>query len=310
VQVKLSKLVAITLASLSAAILATIAITSPSPQSARADEPLLKVGKAHPEESYPAYDGKKPIFFLVLGSDSRSKQWSTIQHGHADVIQLVGLNPVKGRATILGFPRDSWVNIPGRGNNKINDAMAFGGPSGMVSQVESLTGIHIDYYAVSSFWHFRNLVHDVGGVDVRIPYDMNDHYSKAHFKKGRAHLGGRDALAFARNRHDPPGGDFGRSYNSGSLLIALLADYQKDFARSPARMLDWFGASLKNVTTDIPRDELMRLAFYAAAMSTKKVNNFVVPGSTGMEGPESVVHLSPSAKSMYNDLKQDGYIGK
>ena len=54
----------------------------------------------------------------------------------------------------------------------------------------------------------------------------------------------------------------------------------------------------------------MRLAFYASAMSPKKVNNFVVPGSTGMEGPESVVHLSSSAKSMYNDLKQDGYIGK
>ncbi|MCJ7831874.1 MAG: LCP family protein [Actinobacteria bacterium] len=309
-QVRFTRLVAFVLASLSIATLSVIAITSPSPQMARADEPLLKVGKAHPEESYPVYDGKKPIFFLVLGSDSRSKQWSTIQHGHADVIELVGLNPVKGKATILGFPRDSWVNIPGHGNNKINDALAFGGPAGIVSQVESLTGIHIDYYAISSFWHFRNLVHDVGGVDVQIPYAMNDHYSKAHFKKGKAHLGGRDALAFARDRHDPPGGDFGRSFNCGSLLISLLADYQKDFARSPARMLDWFGASLKYVATDIPRDELMKLAFYASAMSPKRVNNFVVPGTIGMEGPESVVHISPSANAMYNDLKQDGYIGK
>lgn len=309
-QVGPTRLIAVALVTLSVATLSVISLTSPSPQVARADEPLLKIGKAHPEESYPAHDGKKPIFFLVLGSDSRSKQWSTIEHGHADVTELVGFNPAKGQASILGFPRDSWVSIPGHGNNKINDALAFGGTAGMVAQVESLTGIHIDYYAITSFWNFRNLVHDLGGVDVDIPYPMNDDYSKSHFKAGKKHLSGKQALAFARNRHDPPGGDFGRSFNCGSLLISLLSDYQQAFKQSPALMFDWLGASMRNVHTDIPRDEMMRLAFYAADIPLKKVNNLVVPGSSGMEGTESVVHISSSANSMYADLEQDGYISR
>lgn len=309
-QVRPSRLIALTLSILSVATLSVVSLTAPTPDAARADEPLMKIGKAYPEETYPAYDGKKPIFFLVLGSDSRSKQWPTIEHGHADVIELIGFNPAKGRATILGFPRDSWVNIPGHGNNKLNDAMSFGGTAGIVAQVESLTGIRIDYYAITSFWNFRNLVHDLGGVDVDIPYPMDDDYSKSHFKAGKKHLSGKQALAFARNRHDPPGGDFGRSFNCGTLLISLLTDYQQAFKQSPALMLDWLGASLRNVRTDIPREELMRLAFYAAGMPLKKVNNFVVPGSTGMEGSESVVHISSSANSMYNDLEQDGFISR
>jgi LCP family protein required for cell wall assembly len=199
-------------------------------------------------------------------------------------MELVGLDPVKGRSSILGFPRDSWVNIPGHGMNKLNDAMYYGGPQGAVAEIEQLTGIHISYYVLTSFWNFRTLVHDIGGVNVDIPYAMDDSYSKAHFKPGERHLSGKQALSFARDRHDPPGGDFGRSFNCGSLLIDFLADFQQD--------------------------ELLQLGFLASQISLKNVNNFVVPGSTGMEGTESVVHISPSAQSYYDDLGADGYIAK
>jgi anionic cell wall polymer biosynthesis LytR-Cps2A-Psr (LCP) family protein len=186
--------------------------------------------------------------------------------------------------------------------------MYYGGPTGVVAEVEDLTGIHIDYYALTSFWNFRSLVHDIGGVDVDIPYPMKDSYSKANFKKGEQHLSGKQALAFARNRHDPPGGDFGRSFNCGTLLISFLRDFQEDFKQTPASVLSWLGAGLRNTRTDVPKDELLQLAFLASQIPVKNVNNFVVPGSTGMEGSESVVHLSSSAKSMYADLAKDGFI--
>lgn len=279
-----------------------------APEAQAQATPLLALKKAHRGETFPAFDGRKPIFILVLGSDSRSKQPEAIAHSRSDVIELVGINPKTHRATILGFPRDSWVNVPGHGMNKINDAMYFGGPDGAVSMIEGLTGIKIDYYALSSFYGFRTMVRELGGVDVVIPYDMKDRYSKSNFKKGKRHLSGKEALAFARNRHDPPGGDFGRSYNCGTLLISLLKDFQEDFEQNPALMLDWIAAGKKHTRTDLSMDELMAFGFLAAEMPLKGVNNFVVPGSTGMEGTESVVHISPSAKAMYADLKADGTI--
>lgn len=300
---------ALALVVFSIATLATVTAFGPGPSHDTASaQPLMVIGKAHPRESFPATDGKRPIFILVLGSDSRSKQWPVIEHGRSDVMELVGINPAKKESTTLGFPRDSWVNVPGHGMNKLNDAMYFGGPQGIVSEIESLTGIHIDYFALTSFWNFKTLVHDLGGVDIVIPYAMDDQYSKAHFKPGKEHLSGYDALAFARDRHDPPTGDFGRSFNCGSLLISFLTDFQQEFRKSPAAMLNWIGAGLRNIKTDLSYDELTQLAFLASELPLKKVNNYVVPGSTGMEGTESVVHISSSAKAMYADLKADGYI--
>lgn len=293
----------------SAIALAAIAWSGPGSKRAQAqDAPLVTIKKAHEGAEFPSLKSKKPIFVLVLGSDSRSKQPEAIAHSRSDVIELVGINPAKKQASILGFPRDSWVNIPGHGNNKINDAMYFGGPEGAVSMIENVTGIQVDYYALTSFFSFRQLVSELGGVDVVVPYDMSDSYSKARFKAGKRHLNGKQALAFARNRHDPPNGDFGRSFNCGTLLVSLLKDFQEDFKQNPGMMLNWIGAGSRHVRTDLSFDQLLEFGFLASQIPSKKVNNFVVPGSTGMEGSESVVHISPSAKSMYSDLEADGII--
>lgn len=300
-----------TFLSLSLLGLAAIAWTGPvgAPTSAGA-APLLVIKKAHRGESFPDFRGTKPIFILVLGSDSRSKQPEAIAHGRSDVIQLVGINPETKQASILGFPRDSWVNIPGHGMNKINDAMYYGGPDGAVTMIEDLTGVQIDYYALSSFFSFQQMVKELGGVDVDVPYPMNDKYSKAHFRAGKQHLGGRDALAFARNRHDPPNGDFGRSFNCGTLLISFLKDFQEDFKQNPGLMLEWIGTTNRWVRTDLDFEQIMEFAWLGTEIPAKKVNNFVVPGSTGMEGSESVVHISSSANALYADLRDDGVISK
>lgn len=296
---------------LSVLSLAIVGLSGPSvttASGAEASPAALTIKKAHEGESLPDFRGKKPIFILVLGSDSRSKQPEAISHGRSDVIELVGINPVKKQASILGFPRDSWVSVPGHGMNKINDAMYFGGPDGAVSMIEGLTGVTVDYYALTSFFGFQQMVRELGGVDVVIPYDMSDHYSKAHFKKGKRHLSGKDALAFARDRHDPPSGDFGRSFNCGTMLISFLTDFQQDFKQNPAHMLNWIGAGSRYVRTDLSFDELTDFGFLAASIPAKKVNNFVVPGSTGMEGTESVVHISSGANALYADMRNDGII--
>jgi anionic cell wall polymer biosynthesis LytR-Cps2A-Psr (LCP) family protein len=123
-------------------------------------------------------------------------------------------------------------------------------------------------------------------------------------------LNGKKALAFARDRHDVPGGDLGRSANQGRLLLAALAKFHKVFSKDPSSMLRWVGIGLRNVSTDLSVGELARLAFTAAEIPVSNVKNVVVPGSTGSSGGASVVYISGSASSIYSDMRRDGVIGR
>ena len=279
------------------------------PVHARAEPaPEMVIGRAHEARNLPPVSGDRPIFILALGSDARPGQ--PIDNERSDSIHIIGINPEEHRASILGFPRDSWVNIPGHGTNKINSAMAYGGPDLAVHTLESLTGIHIDYYLLTSFGGLARMVSSIGGITVHVPFPMHDSYSGADFSQGVHILSGREALAFSRDRHDVPGGDLGRSANQGRLLLAALAKFHKVFSKDPSSMLRWVGIGLRNVSTDLSVGELARLAFTAAEIPVSNVKNVVVPGSTGSSGGASVVYISGSASSIYTDMRRDGVIGR
>jgi polyisoprenyl-teichoic acid--peptidoglycan teichoic acid transferase len=283
----------------------TVLGTPGSTRAARA-QPLFELNQAH-AGYVPVLDGSEPIFILFLGSDARPGEQITGQR--SDSIHLVGINPEKKKASILGFPRDSWVSIPGYGTNKINAAMTEGGPDLVVKTVESLTGITIDYWTLTWFEGFQAMVNGIGGLTVDVPFAMSDSYSHAYFDPGVQTLNGRDALAFARNRHDLPQGDFGRSEDQGLLMVSALTQFKREFSKDPARLFDWVGAGLRNVRTDVPLDQVMNLAFTASVLNAKKVQNMVVPGSTGMAGNESIVNLDQAAlQAIANDMKPDGIV--
>ncbi len=109
----------------------------------------LVIGKAHAGYA-PSLTGNKPIVLLVVGSGARLGD--DIQHSLADSIHVVSINPDKHKATIIGIPRDSWVDIPGHGTNKINASLVEGGPDLLIQTVESISGLKIDYYALTTFW--------------------------------------------------------------------------------------------------------------------------------------------------------------
>ncbi len=255
----------------------------------------------------PALDGSTPILILVLGSDARPGE--DIAGQRADSIHVVAINPAKHRATIVGIPRDSWVGIPGYGTNKINAAMTAGGPDLVVRTVENLLGVRMDYWALTWFDGFRAMIDDIGGLTVDVPFDVQDSYARADLTAGLQTLNGRDALAFARARHALPTGDFGRSENQGLLLVSALAQFRKEFAKDPSRLLDWVGAGLRNMRTDVPLDQILRLAFTASTLNPKKVTNVVLPGGTGMAGGTSVVNLDQTAlQAIARDLADDGLL--
>ncbi|HVE76805.1 MAG TPA: LCP family protein [Actinomycetota bacterium] len=233
----------------------------------------------------------QPLFIAVLGSDARKGPIDG-GGGRCDAIHIVAINPQQKAGTILNFPRDSWVNIPGHGTQKINSACSSGGGPLMVETLKNLTGIPIQYYVITEFSHFMDMVNELGGVDVVIPYAMNDTPSAAFFPAGPRHLTGGEALAFSRNRKGTPNGDFSRTENQGALLIASLAKFRAETA-DPHRMFDFIKIARRHAAISVPVPELVKLGLLARDIDPGSVLNHNIPGSTGSAGGASVVHLSP-----------------
>jgi LCP family protein required for cell wall assembly len=254
----------------------------------------------------PDLPSRGPLFVLVIGSDARPGQ--SVNATRGDSLHIVGVNPATGTASVLGIPRDSFVNIPGRGTNKINSALSSGGPSLMVRTVEQLTGIHIDAYVLTGFRGFMQMIGAIGGVKIDIPYAMNDRYSGAHFRKGPTHLTSSEALALSRNRHDAPGGDFGRSMNQGQLIIAAFREFRRELRKDPFTMIRWGIAASKFLETNLSVAQMMQLMLAAPTINAGRIANEVVSGSRAMVGGQSVIRLGSRALAMFRDLRRDGVL--
>jgi LCP family protein required for cell wall assembly len=264
----------------------------------------IEIHSAHGASFVPALRGQRPLFILALGSDARPGQ--PVARERSDSIHIIGIDTVHHRATILGFPRDSFVNIPGFGRSKINNTLLYGGPPLAVRTLERLTGIPIDLWMLTSFNGLSNMVQGIGGIQIDVPRPMHDIYSHANFSAGPHHLKGWQALAFARDRHSLPNGDFDRSADQGLLFRAALTQLRKAFARDPSVVFHWMSVGWHNISSDLTAPQLLDLALTATHIPTSNVNNLVVPGSGGNYGLASVVFISPAAQAIYAAMRKDG----
>ncbi len=170
--------------------------------------------------------------YLLVGSDGRDgltpEQQKQLNASGGDIgkrtdsIILVHVSEHGGKPALISIPRDSYVPIPGYRSNKINASFAFGGAKLLVATVEQATGIRIDGYVEIGFGGFASVVDSLGGVDVCVPFDMNDAYAAINLKKGCQTLDGPTALGYVRARHSDPRGDIGRAERQRQFLGAIL----------------------------------------------------------------------------------------
>lgn len=169
--------------------------------------------------------------WLIVGSDSRENlsddQKTELSTGSSDgkltdTIMMLTTAP-NGVATLISIPRDSLVDIPGNGQNKINAAYAFGGPPLLVQTVEQATGVRIQGYVEVGFDGFFEIVEAVDGVEVCLEQPMQDVRAGIDLPAGCQKLGGADALGYVRARYSDPSGDFGRVERQRDFIAALAA---------------------------------------------------------------------------------------
>jgi LCP family protein required for cell wall assembly len=226
---------------------------------------------------------------LLVGNDSRGglsnaelRRLGTQANAgfNTDSILLVHI-PADGRkATVVSFPRDSYVTIPGYRPNKINTAYPDGaclppgaaqsvcgttltaaqktaGAAELVKTVSHLTGLHIDHYVEVGLLGFYDISKVLGGVPICLNAPAKDHYSGIDLPAGRQKIDGRQALAFVRQRHGIPGGDLGRIKRQQAFLGAVARQVlSAGTLLNPIKLNRLLGAVSKWLTTDAGLDPL------------------------------------------------------
>ena len=212
-----------------------------------------------------------------------------------------------GAATAIGIPRDSWVTIPGYGYDQINSALYFGGPELLGEPSRTWSGCS----PTTSSSPLRVLRgHDQGHrpdqVDNPVAFSRRPHQAQG-FKAGQIVLGATTPW---------------RSPGSGKPDRRRLRPLGQPAARAPRHPgqgpgergragLHREGRALgdSNLRTNLPPDELFRLAQVVAQVDPSKITTCVVQGGIGSIGGASVVHpLVSQAKRLGNDARKDATI--
>ena len=285
-------------------VLAVAALVVPASSVKSTELELVRVHRATGVDVSPDV-----VWILAVGSDARPGQ--AMNRSRADALQLVGMNTRTGAATSIGIPRDSYVGIPGHGSEKINAALYFGGPQLLGRAVGDLVGIRPDYVFVSRFTFFIAMVRQIGGIDVRNPRAFHDENLKPKgFRKGRIHLDGYGAMAFARIRYHLPRGDFDRSANQARVLRGIHAAVRARAGR-PGFLERGVLSVMEHLHTGLPPGELFRLAQAMSQVEPSRITSCVLRGRIGMAGAASVVFPDRAmARRLGDDARRDAVLGR
>ena len=196
---------------------------------------------------------KGGVNLLVVGSDSRKGQDKVFGREDStgdlnDVTMLLHISEDHSNASVISFPRDMYVPIPGCPNpaggtynamssQKINTTLTYGGLACTVLTVEELTGLKIPYAAEVQFSGVMAMSTAVGGVEVCVAEEIEDKQTNTYLKAGKHTLEGLEALQFLRVRHGVgDGSDLTRINNQQVFMSALLrtiksSDTLSDFTK-------------------------------------------------------------------------------
>ena len=166
-----------------------------------------------PDNLLQASKAGAPANYLIIGSDSRkfvdtpaeAKAFGSnaeIGNARSDVMMVVHVVPAQGTAYVVSFPRDTYVNIPGHGTDKLNAAFAYGGPALAIKTFQEDFGIPIQHYLAVNFEGFQKIVSSIGHVKIYFPTPARDFYTGLNQPvAGCQSLDGTEALEYARSRH-------------------------------------------------------------------------------------------------------------
>lgn len=258
------------------------------------------------EEAFPEETTRPPVpegpaasaqNILLLGSDTRGSvggSLNEIRGQRSDTIMVMHIPANREHIYVMSIMRDSWVEIPGRGNAKVNAALSYGGVPLVVQTVESLIASRIDHIAIIDFEGFKGVTDALGGVDVDVPVAFS---SGGHtYNQGVQTLNGEQALGFVRERYSFSDGDFQRARNQQAYIKAVIGKVlSADTLTDPGKI----SALVSSISPYLRVDERLDagyvagLGFELRALRGDDITFFTAPTTGTATSPDgqSIVNL-------------------
>jgi len=228
-------------------------------------------GKAKAALNQPGLPIISPTNVLILGSDLRAKGTkepgaATSGPSRSDSIQLMRVGG--GHGSKLSIPRDTVVDIPGYGLNKVNAAYAFGGAALSIRTLRSYLGIEINHVIVVNFDKFPDLIDSMGGIDFTggcVISKINGGFANGGYtlrlKAGTTHIDGKQALALARTRKNEcnlADNDLTRVVNQQKIINGMRSRLHSPFGFIRWPLIAW--SAPQTISSDMGAGGLLGLA--------------------------------------------------
>ncbi|MBU0629857.1 MAG: LCP family protein [Candidatus Margulisbacteria bacterium] len=224
-----------------------------------------------------------PTNILILGIDMNYDRFTGQRimdmNGRTDTIIIARIDPVNYKLSLLSIPRDTLVEIPGYGSQKINAANVYGGTGLVKETLFKLTGLRIDKHIFVNAAAAVALVDLLGGVNVYVDKDMyyTDNAQKLYInlKQGQQRLSGRDAEGFLRFRHDTYG-DLTRISRQQRFMLAIF----KEFARPENILKAPIGLEIarQHIHTNMRLNSIIRLLNFTRMLGSADIKTFTASG--------------------------------
>ncbi|MFI6645652.1 LCP family protein [Streptomyces sp. NPDC050504] len=260
----------------------------------------------------PPAEGKGGQNFLLVGIDARSDLPTTgkgakgpvWEYGaqRSDTMLLVHIPADHSAAYFVSLPRDSWVDVPGHGEAKLNAAFSWGGPPLLIDTVQRLTDLRIDHLAVLDWDGFKNLTDALGGVDIPLADGTE------------RHMNGKEALAYVRERKSLARGDLDRTHRQQNYLRSVLTETLANASlTSPLKtkgLLDKFTASV-SVDDRLSDGDLLGLAWDLKGLRGRDLEfmNVPVTGTPMVRGQSTVELDRVESRRLWQAVRDDDMAG-
>lgn len=223
-------------------------------------EPEVITDTLVPNEGYSKPDGQ--INILLLGSD-----WRADRGYNTDVIMLVSFYTKEEKISVVSFPRDLWIPIPGIGEQRINTAQAYGGFPLTQKTFAYNFGVDVDYYMLTNFSGFMSIIDTLGGIEINAAQNLYDrcdlsysHGGYCSIGPGTATLDSELALWYVRSRYTTS--DFYRMDRAREVMMGILKKIVS--LDGVAKAADIYNTFSDCVVTDLSLSDLVPLITLAA----------------------------------------------